>query len=103
MAMEAQDRQLSAVYRKTGELVRRRIADETLLVPVRGRIADLQRIYALGPVAEFIWEAIDGDRSAEEVRDLVLDAFDVGAEQAGSDVLEFLESLAGAGLVERCG
>jgi hypothetical protein len=44
------------VYRKKKDLVTREIAGETLIVPTRGNLADMQRIFALNGVAGFIWQ-----------------------------------------------
>lgn len=45
---------LDKVYRHSGDVVNRQILGDTLLVPVRGKLADLQRIFALNPVARHI-------------------------------------------------
>ena len=48
------------VFIKNEEVISRKIAGETILVPVRGRLADMRRIFTLNPVAEYIWHRIDG-------------------------------------------
>lgn len=88
------------VLRKRQEIVTRRVAGETLLIPIRGRLADLQRIFALDPVAEHVWERLDGSADLDAIRGSVLAAFDVGEEQAGRDIAEFVAALESAGLVE---
>jgi hypothetical protein len=91
----------SPVFRKNPDLVRREIADETILVPFRGQLASLQKIHVLSPVAAFIWEEIDGYRDLEAILQAVLDRFNVGAEQARQDVEVFLAELEEARLVAR--
>lgn len=88
------------VYRKKDDLLTRRIAGETIVVPIRGKLADMQSIYAMNPVAEFVWERLDGRRSLDEISDEVVNHFSVSREQAGSDVREFVSELAAAGLIE---
>ena len=79
----------------------RQVAGEALLVPVRGRLAEMQKIFALNLVAGHIWQELDGKRSLGEIRDSVMAHFDVGREEADRDVQEFIEELLEAGLVER--
>lgn len=50
-----------------------------------------------------IWEALEQPRSVGELRDMLVDAFDVAPEQCESDVLEILTSLEKEGLVETVG
>ena len=80
-------------------VVSRSIGGELFLVPVKGRIADMQNIFTLTPVAEFIWERLDGRKGAGEIRDDVLGRFDVTREEAESDISEFLGELLEARLI----
>ncbi|MFW6107388.1 MAG: PqqD family protein [bacterium] len=89
-----------AVFAKRGETVSREIAGETLLVPIRGKLADLQRIFAANPVGAHIWHQLDGRTPLGEVRDSVLDTFDVESERAEADVQDFVAELLEAGLIE---
>ena len=87
------------IFKKNEFVVSRKIADEILLVPVRGRLVDMQRIFSLNPVAEYVWERLDGKRSLEHIRDSILDDFDIGAEQAEADLSEFVAELLEANLI----
>ena len=91
---------LKGIFRKLGEIVARDIAGETILVPVRGNLADMQRIFSLSPVAAFLWEQIDGRQDLEVILSKVIEDFEVEREDATSDLLEFIEELVTAGLVE---
>ena len=87
------------VYERREPIVSRKIFDEMLLVPVRGQLADMERIFSLDPVAEHIWERLDGRRKMMEIRDSVLATFDVAGNQAERDIVEFIEELLAAGLI----
>jgi methyltransferase-like protein len=91
---------LSSIYRKKEDIVTRQIADETLLVPIRSNLADMQRIFALNTVAEYIWQQLDGKRNLKEIHDGILTHFKVEKEQAGSDILAFISELREAGIIE---
>ena len=95
------DSGLSSRFRKQEEIVTRQIAGETLLVPVYGDLANMERIFALDPVAEFIWEQLNGEKSLKDIRDEVLGAFDVKKEKAETDIFEFIENLLEAELIEQ--
>ena len=55
--------------------------------------------YALGEVGGFIWRRLDGSRSLTEIADEVTAAFEIDAEPARSDVVEFVDGLAELGLL----
>ena len=81
-------------------MILRRIADETLLVPIRGQLANLQHIFAIDPVAALVWDRLDGRHSfAALVADICAE-FAVERAQAGQDCREFLQELLAAQLVK---
>lgn len=90
----------NAVPRKTPGLVTRTIVDETVVVPVKGRLAQLQNLYILTPVGNHIWSAIDGVNDLDALHRSILDAYDVGDEEARTDLLEFIRSMIEAGLLQ---
>ncbi|GAB4488893.1 MAG: hypothetical protein OHK006_19880 [Thermodesulfovibrionales bacterium] len=87
------------VYSRNEDIVTRTIAGETFLIPIRNRIADMQRIFALNPVAEFIWSELDGVKSLAEVCTRVINEFHVMRETAMTDIAEFIAELDTAALV----
>ena len=80
-------------FKKADEIVSRSIAGETLLVPIRGKLADMQRIFALNPVGEYIWKRLDGEKPLGEIRNEVLSHFDVDREEAENDIQAFISDL----------
>jgi hypothetical protein len=80
-------------FNKAGEIVSRSIAGETLLVPISGKLADMQRIFALNSVAEYIWKRLDGEKPLGDIRNEVLLHFDVDREQAENDIQLFISDL----------
>ena len=85
-------------FRRNGDIVSRKIADEMFLVPVRGNIADMQRIFALNPVAEFIWQNL-GKKNLSDICEGVTSNFDVSQKQAEEDIHEFISELLEADLI----
>lgn len=87
-------------YKRNEHIVSRAIVGETLLVPIQGHLADMQRIFALNPVADYVWEKLDGNTAIDEIRDAILEDFDINQKEADSDLVELLEDMVAAGLVE---
>ena len=79
----------------------RSIASETIVVPVRGQVGDLDAIYNLSDVGAFIWEQFDDWKSVSQVVEAVRGEFEVAPEQAEKETAEFIAALEAAGMIER--
>jgi hypothetical protein len=88
------------ILRVVGEVVHRQIAGETILVPVRGRAADMRRMYSLNPTAAFVWGRVDGTRSLEAIVDEMLRSFAGNPETVRADVDAFVATAVAEGLLE---
>lgn len=80
--------------------VTRRIAGETLIVPVTGHVMNLESIYVVNEVASRIWELLQSPTSIERIARTLADEFAVSPDRASEDVAEFLASLSDRGLVQ---
>jgi len=89
----------SSRLERTPDLIERRVADETFLLPVRGALANTVEMFALSEVGQFIWSLADGTRGAPELMAEVVREFEVAEDQARIDVSEFIEQLRAYGLV----
>ena len=90
---------LEKCYQKDPNIVSRKIADEVILVPIRQNVGDLESIYTLNEVAARVWELVDGQKRVEEIRDAIVEEFEVTAEEAEADLVEFLQQLEQVGAV----
>lgn len=84
---------LNTVYDKSDSIVSRRIADEFILVPIRQNVGDLESIYTLNETAARIWELIDGKMKVEEIKEKIVQEFEVTPEEAEKDIMEHLMQL----------
>lgn len=84
---------LEKTYIRHENIISRKILDEVLLVPIQGTVADMQRIHTLNPVAEYIWQNLDGQKTIQEILNGVLDTFNVPKDVACADLLEFIQQL----------
>jgi hypothetical protein len=89
----------SRVLRRSPDVVCRQVGPESILVPVRGNVGNLDFVYTLSPVAAKVWSLLDGSRSLDAVIDAVCDEYDVDRETAWRDVTELLSSLQEAKLI----
>lgn len=80
-------------FKKSEDIVFRKIADEMILVPIRNKVGDLQSIYTLNEVGARIWELIDGKRVVSEIKEIILKEFQATPEQIEEDLEEFLQKL----------
>jgi hypothetical protein len=85
---------------KGNNLVTRRIAGDTLIVPVRGHVAELDSIYTLNELGSLVWERIDGCTRIYQIVQAICEAYDIAAEQAARDLFEFLATLEEEGLIQ---
>ena len=84
---------LDKVYKKSDSIVSRKIADEFILVPIRQNVGDLESISTLNEVAARIWELIDGKMKVREIKDKIVEEFEVTPQQAEKDLIEYLKQL----------
>jgi hypothetical protein len=87
------------MYARNPDMVSRRIAEETILVPVKGKTHDMDCLYTLNESAALAWELIDGRRSLGEIRDRIVTEYRVEPEEAGADLLELVSALEQIGAV----
>jgi hypothetical protein len=74
-------------------VVTRRTGDEYVLVPVANNIADMNSVYTLNETGAFIWDLIDGNRTVEEIVNMVVEEYDTDKGTAMADVSDFVESM----------
>ena len=85
---------------KKGDYVDRSIAGDTIIVPIRGQVGDLNSIYNLNDVGTFIWNLIDGRTAVSQIVQAVQSEFEVTPDVAEKDTFEFVSALESAGMVE---
>ena len=94
---------LTRYYAKDADLVTRCVAGETIIVPIKNKVGDLDSIYTLNEVGTLIWELIDGKNSANQIAEEICTTYEVSPEDAMKDTVDFLKSLEEAGLIRPCG
>ena len=84
---------LEKKYRRSEDFVYRKIQDETILVPIKDNVGDMGSIYNLNEVAAFIWERLDGEKRLLDIKNLIVEEFEVAPEKAEADLCDFVNQL----------
>lgn len=63
---------------------------------------DTGTYYGLDPVGTRAWQLLQKPRSLAELRDHIVDEFDVAPERCEADLVSFVASLSAHGLVQPC-
>lgn len=71
--------------------VSRKVGDELVLVPLVDNVAKMDKLFNLNETAGFLWEKLNENSSAEELKSQLLEEFDVDEATAEKDVNAFLE------------
>ena len=92
-------------WQRTPSIIARRVAGETVLVPLARKAEDPEaksaRLYVFNETAEYLWSLLEAPRSAAELaRNLTLE-FDTTTDRARADVDAFLLALRDLGAVSK--
>jgi hypothetical protein len=86
-------------FQRTEAFVARAIGGETVLVPIRRQIGDLESIYTLNDVATVIWERLAQPSTVAEIALVLDEAFAGDPAEMRSDLDAFLAELLDLGAV----
>jgi len=92
---------LESCYQKDPSMVHREIIGESILVPIRQNVGDLDSIYSLNETASRAWALIDGEHSVLEISEIISSEFEVEQDQAQSDLIELISQLESIGAVSQ--
>ena len=80
-------------YKRNENFVFRQIENETILVPIKDNVGDMNCIYNLNEVGAFIWQNIKCKNSVVDFKNMILSEFEVTESQAEADLDEFVKNL----------
>ena len=90
-------------WQRAGSVIARRVAGETVLVPLAARTPDPEfksaRLYVLNETGEFLWALLDSPRSSADLARNLTREYETAAGRAHSDVEVFLAALRDIGAV----
>lgn len=89
----------TTMFTRAGEFATRKVAGQTVVVPVRGLVGDLSSVFTLNESGSTIWSLLEGPRRISDLVRALTDEFDVSTEDARADVRDYLARLREAGLI----
>ena len=92
---------LDKCFAKENDLVTRDVAGESIIVPIKGHVGDLEGVFTLNEVGAVIWRLMDGQKTVRQLMEAVRDEYEVEAAVAEKDVADFLRCLEDAGLISQ--
>jgi hypothetical protein len=84
---------LEQKYRRNANFVYRKIENETILVPIKDNVGDMGCIYNLNEVGAFVWEHLDGEKTLDDLKNMLTEEFDVSDQEAEKDLNQFVGDL----------
>jgi hypothetical protein len=84
---------LKTILSRSQSVVTTKTGNEYVLVPVANNIADMNSVYTLNETGAFIWEQINGARSAEDIIRAMMTEYEVDHETASQDVFSFVDDM----------
>lgn len=83
-----------------GEFVVRQVMDDIVAIPVGEEASRFGGMLLLNEVSRVIWTELEKGADLDSLVTAVTDAFEVSAEEAREDILELLEQLRKAGILD---
>ena len=83
-----------------GEFVVRQVMDNIVAIPAGQTALRLNGMILLNDVSKIIWDCLEQGTNLESTVKAVTDAFDVSADEARTDILEFCSKLSKLQLLE---
>ena len=90
-----------SVFRRSADVVSRKVGQESILVPIRQNVGNLDFVYTLSAVAADVWALLDEKHSLDAIIDTICADYDVDRETATTDVTALVADLVDVDLVSQ--
>ncbi len=94
---------LEGRLQRSDNIVMRKIAGETMLIPIHQTGADLQKVYLLNETATAVWQLLEQPQSLESLVEALQQEFDASSMAIKEDLVTLLDDLVGQDFVHRVG
>lgn len=81
-------------------LVLREVAGTWVVLPLADKVLDFNGMLSLNDTGVMLWKLLEKGSTREEMATALTEEFEVGYDQALTDVDEYIEVLKGAGCIE---
>ena len=86
-------------FQRNPDYIYRKIAEESVLVPIRQDVASMDSIYTLNSVGAFIWERLAQPATQTDIKLAVLGEYSADPEILATDLERFLDEMTAIGAV----
>ena len=87
------------VFAHRGEFALRQVGSESILVPIRNHVGDLDSVFVFTPVAARIWTLLDGNRDVDAIVAEICNEYDADDGVVRADLAELLGTMEAADLI----
>ena len=85
--------------KRNSDFLLRDVAGMLVVVPVGSAVQEFSGMMMLNATGAYLWELLENEQTVASLTDALVARYDIGAEQAQADVVEFLEKLKPTGAV----
>ncbi len=84
---------IQTLSRIKSKFVARQVAEELVIVPLSGNVAQMNELFTLNETGKFIWENVSEDKTTAQISALMTAEFDIDEQTAQRDVETFLSQM----------
>ncbi|MCG8583014.1 MAG: PqqD family protein [Bacteroidales bacterium] len=90
----------SKLYIKQTGFVEKTVGNETVVVPLVGTVAQMEKVFSLNEIGSFIYNNMNSEKSTGEIIELILNEFEVDKQTAEKDLEQFLKKAVANGIIK---
>ncbi len=84
---------LNKKFTKNPAVISKKIDNETILVPLKSQVSDMDNLFTLNPVGAFIWDNIDGETSVLQIIQKIKLNFDTAGADVKKETINLMKEL----------
>jgi len=88
-----------SVLQRSSDVVCRQVGEESILVPIRQNVGNLDYVYTLSDVAADVWQLLDGTHTLDAIIDAICESYEIDRATAATDVTALVTDLTEVELV----
>ncbi len=88
-------------YHRNPDFIHRKIADESILVPIHQDVADMNCIYTLNEMGAFIWELLGEPKTKHALQSVILEEYAADPKILTADIARFLDEMESINAIEK--
>ena len=87
------------LYKKQTGFVEKTVGNETVIIPIVGTVAQMEKVFSLNEIGSFIYNNLTSEKSAGEIIRLIINEFEIDEQTAEKDLEQFLNKAVANGII----